>query len=212
MIKGKFEKVKIDRLKKAPWNYKEDDPELIKKLANNIRRNGVVVNLIVREIGSKKPASLEVIDGNHRLEAVKIIAEELGLQEIMVCNCGKLSLEEAQRMAVEINETRFVNDQLNLAKTIKSITGAYTLEELLTTLPYNQETLEGLIKLADFDFDALPDREKPKGKGGIIIRLNGEEGNLFLTVKAEIIHEKGQVLTDGECVVALINAYKTHKG
>ena len=53
----------IDALRKAPWNYKTDDPKLAEKLRANMERNGQLENIVVRQMDDE---SYEVVNGNHR--------------------------------------------------------------------------------------------------------------------------------------------------
>ena len=39
----------LHSLVEAEWNYKVDNPDLIETLANNLKRNGQLENIIVRE-------------------------------------------------------------------------------------------------------------------------------------------------------------------
>lgn len=95
-----FELVRVSKLRKAPWNYKEEDEELSEKLLNAIKRSGQTVNIIVREI---KDGNYEVVDGNHRVD----VFQKLDLDEVYAVNLGRVSVAEAKRQAVEVNETKF---------------------------------------------------------------------------------------------------------
>ena len=120
-IKQKCEKgfirLPINMLVKAEWNYKTNDESKASKLAANIKRNGQVENIIVRQISKAK---YEIVNGNHRLDAFVSAA----IDEPMVFNLGKISLAEAQRVAIETNETRFENDHIKLAEIISGLIGA----------------------------------------------------------------------------------------
>ena len=45
-----FHSLPIDKLVEASWNYKDDDEVLQEKLAENIKRNKQIENIIVREL------------------------------------------------------------------------------------------------------------------------------------------------------------------
>ena len=78
----------IDKLIKADWNYKTDgSEEQITKLMNSIEYDNSAGVLAVRKIKNK----FEVIDGNHRLEALR----RLDWKEIQVENFGELSKAKA---------------------------------------------------------------------------------------------------------------------
>ena len=46
----KWQEIELSKLVGAPWNYKKDFEYLEEKLINNIKKNGIIENIIVREI------------------------------------------------------------------------------------------------------------------------------------------------------------------
>ncbi|RLG71284.1 MAG: hypothetical protein DRO04_00035 [Candidatus Iainarchaeum archaeon] len=118
----------VDALRPAPWNYKHQDNEMQQKLENNIRRNGVLLPCLVREIGD---GLYEVVDGNHRLLAY----EHLGITRVACVNLGAISAAEAKRIAIEINETRFPAADTLLAEIVEELKVEFPLEDLQATLP-----------------------------------------------------------------------------
>lgn len=159
----------IDKLVAADWNYKKEDFEQSKKLAENIKRNGQVENILVRELAT---GFFEVVNGNHRLTTFT----ELGFKEVVCYNFGKISDAQARRIAIETNETRFETDNIKLAQLIKEISGdeGFKLEDLETTMPYTQQQLEAMEDLVNFDWAKFqdevnkgedPDPEDPDAEG-----------------------------------------------
>jgi len=146
LIKG-FIKTKIEKLIKADWNYKQDDPEILEKLKANIKRNSMIENLIIREL---ETGFYEVVNGNHRLQALQELAWKA---EIMVYNLGKISLQHAERIAIETNQTRFNQDDVLLAGIIKEISAEFDIDDLVATMPYSEDELKTYIELTDFDFN-----------------------------------------------------------
>ena len=136
----------IDKLVKADWNYKEQDEEQSENLIGNMKRNGQVENIIVRKL---ETGFFEVVNGNHRLD----VMNKLGINNVVVCNRGKLSLAEAQRLAIETNETKFQSDNIKLAEIIKEMSLEFKDEDLLKTLPYNEEELNNFKELLSFDWE-----------------------------------------------------------
>ena len=90
----------IDILIKADWNYKEEDEYTSMKLRNNIQRNGQTENTHVRLL---KTGYYEVVNGNHRLDEFN----KLGKKYVYAYDHGEISLLEAQRIAIETNETHY---------------------------------------------------------------------------------------------------------
>lgn len=142
----RFKLIALDKLVKASWNYKTDDEEKAKKLKANIKRNGQIENLIVRELDT---GFFEVANGNHRLD----VFEELEMTHAVCYDLGQISAAEAKRIAIETNETRFRTDQLELAALLKELSGEFDINELETTLPYTHDELDGFLKLLDFDWN-----------------------------------------------------------
>lgn len=98
-----YQNIPIEKIVKATWNYKYDNSELKEKLKVNIAKNGQIENIIVRTIGDDL---FEIVNGNHRYDAFI----ELGIKEVVCFNVGKISLAQAQQIAIETNETRFESD------------------------------------------------------------------------------------------------------
>jgi len=206
-LSSAWQEVAVSRLRRAPWNYKEDDAERATALKANIERNGLIVNLIVREIG--KTDALEVVDGNHRLEVVR----ELGYETVMVVNLGRISKQEAERVAVELNETRFPTEELRLAAVMKDIVARFGLDELTETLPFGREKIDAYARLTDFDFDkmaeGMPERTRVMG---LTISLDPDETEIYLAVREEW-NKTGTGTGDahGTIVVGLCLFWREHR-
>lgn len=152
-----FMEISVKKLKPAEWNYKKDDDEKALKLLSNIKRNGQLENIIVRDIGRGK---FEVVNGNHRLPVFK----ELGIDP-MVFNLGKITQAEAERIAIETNETRFETDHIALAERIAGLMDEWSIEDLAATMPYTEEELDGMAKLLDFDWEQFNSDEDEDSQG-----------------------------------------------
>jgi hypothetical protein len=150
--------VPVSKLVKAKWNYKEDDEFRGEQLRRNLKRNGQIVNMIVRQLPSGK---MEVLDGNHRLDAVV----DLKWEKVYVYDLGKISNAAARRIAVEINETRFNSNLVKLSQAIAEIRKEFTLEELQETMPFRPEEFAAFSEMGAFDWS--DDSEKPDTEGGL---------------------------------------------
>ena len=129
-----FQKLPLNKLIPAEWNYKAENDAIQLKLENNIKKNGFIENLIVRELDNGK---YEVVNGNHRLKAL----QTLKFKDALCYNLGKVSDSRAARIAIETNETRFGTDKAKLAAIIKTLNDEFGTEELANTLPYEIEAL-----------------------------------------------------------------------
>ncbi len=144
MKKG-FGDIEVSKLKKADWNYKEENDEQTNNLINNFKRNGQLENILIREL---KKGSYEVVNGNHRLDVMKI----LKIKEVHTYNLGKISLSEAQRIAIETNETKFDADNLKMAELINMLSKEFPTDDLAKTMPYNEEEIKKMSELTEFDW------------------------------------------------------------
>lgn len=157
----RFKEIPIDKLVPATWNYKKDDEYIAKSLVNNLKSNGQIENIIIREL---KTGFYEIVNGNHRYQAMLQIN-----QDVVICyvyNEGELSDAQAKRIAIETNETAFENDVIKLAALLQEISEETALDELEKTMPYNLKEMENLVALNDFEWTP------PALNGG---EKNGEE-------------------------------------
>jgi len=137
-LKKKFIKVRLNKLVKCSWNYKNDDSKLLKKLVNNLKRNGQIENIIIRELDT---GYYEIVNGNHRLDAFK----ELKYKDCMCYNLGKITESQAKRLAIETNETKFSHDEVELSKLLKELEEEFDIDELIETLPYDDIQFNEII-------------------------------------------------------------------
>lgn len=169
-----YQKVPVKNLITAEWNYKKKDEELQKTLVNNIKKNGQIENIIVREIGDGK---MEVINGNHRLEAFKTLKTKF----VMVYNLGEVELEEAQRIAIETNETKFGTDNLKL-------------ENIFSNLQDSFDDLSDTISISEKFQKHIEEKSKePSKKSRTAISVSGET---YKTIKLELNTELAELFED----------------
>ena len=156
-LKKGWVKVDLGQLMKAEWNYKTENSEKSKKLTANLKRNGQVENILIRELNGK----YEVVNGNHRLDGFR----EAGIVEPMCYNLGKISDKAAQRIAVETNETRFESDPLKLAEIISGLTKEFGLLDIEQTTPFLENELKDFELLLNWDWSQY-DNKDPAADGG----------------------------------------------
>ena len=152
-IKKGWLDIVISKLVKANWNYKENNEKLTDKLISNFKRNGQIENLLIRELDT---GFFEVINGNHRLD----VMNELQFKEAHVFNFGKIGLAEAQRIAIETNETKFESDSIKLAELITTLTKEFPVEDLVNTMPYSKDDIDNMKDLVNFNFNEFGNTEE----------------------------------------------------
>ena len=140
----------IDLLVKADWNYKKENEFTSTKLRNNLKRNGQVENIQVREL---ETGYFEVVNGNHRLDEMVAIGKSF----VVAYDHGKMSQAQAVRIATETNETRFDKDEEKLARLLADLKIHFSEEDLLDTLPFTEEEFNDFMRISDFDLSSIPD-------------------------------------------------------
>ncbi len=159
------------KIVKADWNYKEDGtPEQISKLRESINKDRSAGVIPVRELDD---GTFEAIDGNHRFDAIML---EPAWETVYVENFGKISLAEAITIANRRNYQWFEDDVLKLSTLFKeSVLPEFKIEDLATFMPQSEEELKELLKLTEFNWDALPAKQKADKEKGDKLQIEMTE-------------------------------------
>ena len=138
-------KLPIEKLVKADWNYKTDGTdEQIQKLMNSIEFDKSAGVLAVRKIRDK----YEVIDGNHRLEALK----RLKYKTVLVENFEDLPKSKAIVLSRRRNYVWFDDDLVSFGTLLKEdVLPDIPMETLKEILP-EDENLENLLNFNEFEW------------------------------------------------------------
>ena len=142
---NKVETMNIDNLVKAGWNYKTDGTEeQINKLIKSIKYDDSAGILAVRKLNDK----YEVIDGNHRLEAL----QRIGWQQIQVENFGDISKAKAIIIARRRNHVWFDDDLKAFSDLIKNdVLPEIDTDTLKDILPDTPDEIDNLVNFGNFD-------------------------------------------------------------
>lgn len=141
-----FCEIEIDKILKAGWNYKSDNDSLKEKLKANIKLNGQVENIVVRQL---EEDVFECCNGNHRLDVLL----ELKYKKVYCFNLGAINKKQAMRVAIETNETKFSTDNVRLAGVFQEIFSEMDITDLVNTMPFSVDEMKGFKDLLDFDWD-----------------------------------------------------------
>ena len=153
MNRTQLANIDIKDLHKAEWNYKTDGTEeQIEKLINSINQDKSVGVLAVRETED----GFEVIDGNHRFEAVS----RMGWEEVPCENFGSITKATAITIARRRNHKWFEDDILAYAEIFnESVLAEYDIGELEKFMPDTKEEMENMSKMLEFDWDNFQETE-----------------------------------------------------
>ena len=152
-ISKEYQHIEIGKLTKAEWNYKEDDALTESKLIENLRKNGQVENIIVRETDK---GMYEVVNGNHRLKAY----QTLGYKKVLCYNLGKVNLLQAKQIAIETNETRFAPDRIKLAERVTELAEEFGSADIAATMPFSEKDISNLQSVLTYDWNDKAKRIK----------------------------------------------------
>lgn len=153
--------VEIDKIKPNSWNPKTKDTNRVefKEVKKSIDQKGLRSPIIVREIGKEE---YEIIDGEQRWTACK----ELEYSKVLIYNEGKVDDQLAQELTIAY-QTQVPFTEADIAKLIFDMYKKYESP----ALPYSENKIEDLRKLAEFDWDKymnntieLIDRDKKDGE------------------------------------------------
>ena len=165
---NKVETMNIDNLVKAGWNYKTDGTEeQINKLIKSIKYDDSAGVIAVRKLNDK----YEVIDGNHRLEAL----QRIGWQQIQVENFGDISKAKAIIIARRRNHVWFDDDLKAFSDLIKNdVLPEIDTDTLKDILPDTPDEINNLVNFGNFDWEE-PIEKEPKdndGKKTIVVKVD----------------------------------------
>lgn len=157
---NKVETMNIENLVKAEWNYKTDGTdEQITKLMKSIQYDNSAGILAVRKLNDK----YEVIDGNHRLEALR----RLGWMQIQVENFGDIPKSKAIVISRRRNHVWFDDDLKAFSDLIKNdVLPDIDTDTLKEILPDTPDEIDNLINFGNFDWEE-PEQKEPKESDGL---------------------------------------------
>jgi hypothetical protein len=172
--KPKIEKIPVSSLVPAPWNYKlTGTKEQIEKLKKSILSSQSAGVLCVRNLKNRNGKKLfEVIDGNHRLEAVI----EAGWKTVWCENFGKLSQAQAVVIARQRNWQWFADDVVKLGKLYTDeVLKMFEKDDVLEFLPEDLPELDRIIEAGIEGVEVEPEPDPEPGQKPGVIKLTAEQ-------------------------------------
>lgn len=154
---SQLETVPLSRLRQAPWNYKKPgNPEDIARLAASIRHDGSAGVLPVRTVPDTD--LLEVMDGNHRLEALALLAEtDPQWNAVRVENFGPVTVARAVLIARRRNYQWFDDDLTVLGALYRDeVMTEFDADTLDEFMPEGATGIQNLIDMLDFQWPDDP--------------------------------------------------------
>lgn len=143
---SKVQQVAIDEVKPNDYNPKERGSDKQKNIKRGLEAKGLLMPIFVRE--TKK--GLEIVDGEQRWTSLK----DAGNDKALIYNLGEMSDQEAKEMTLWFEE-QVPFDRVLQAQLVKDMTETYDNLEL----PYLDDEVENMIKILDYDPNALEDEE-----------------------------------------------------
>ena len=164
----------VEQIYPNPWNPNMTSARVDEAIRESIGIYGMVDPITCRKHPEIEGA-LQIIDGEHRLEACK----ELGFPQIPVVVL-EINDANAKKLTIISNETRGRAERVSLSQLVNEIADELDDENLRLGLPYYEDELEDLRKLSnmewgDYDSDK-PAGDNPKEDGSQIIVKHPQEG------------------------------------
>lgn len=139
----------LDRLVPAPWNYKLEEPEKLSKFIESVRRNQFIYPLVIAQRAEEPDnEAYEVLDGNHRLEALRKYST---LKEVPCVVFGRLTMNERKRLGVELNEWSFAKEPYRFAELFNDFSVDFSIDDLAATMPFESSDIVGFIEMISGD-------------------------------------------------------------
>lgn len=134
-----------------PWNPNKTKPRQQKAIAESLQTYSQILDIIVRP-DPKNVDRYQIIDGEHRYDELE--------DEVYVTVLHGLSDADAKKLTIILNETRGEADKIELAQLLADLSNELRGDELLNALPYEQNELDELVKLAEVDWDNFNNSEE----------------------------------------------------
>jgi len=194
----KLKIVLIDEVRPNTWNPKDKDTREYKKVVESVRLKGQRQAIAVRENNG-----YEIIDGEQRWRACK----ELGFEKVIVYNEGVMADKEAQELTLWY-QVQVPFNEVSLAGMITKMIADFPDMKV----PFNQEEIKDMGKLAEFNWDDYKQTEIPEeeedGIRTLNIIMNVEQYKIVQQAIDKIKEDAGDPdLSDARCLELICGDY-----
>lgn len=203
MIKPKIITIPFEQLVKADWNYKSEGTEAeIRVLAQSILEDNSAGIPAIREL---EPNVYELIDGNHRHDAISLLISmgKTEWENVECENFGKITKAQAITIARRRNYKWFDDNLFKYAELLRDeVLPEYPIETLDRFMPEGKQQITDLVEMLDFDFGSYQKSDNgkaPEKKFEIHIKADK-----WLVTKWEQV--RGQ-MSDYDFAVALLEHF-----
>jgi ParB-like chromosome segregation protein Spo0J len=197
MKKMQIDYVNPESLTNNLWNPNKVDSANQKKLVNSLNKIGIFKPILVRTLPDK---SLEIIGGQHRVEALISMGEE----EIPIYNMGVISDEDAKRITLADNSQY---GELDYEKFVDMVGNGEigSVDEIISFLPMDSDEFGNIF---DKSLDEINSLEMDLDNyESIDLEPNiPTKTKAFQVVRFKVAAEDAHIITDK------INRIKTEQG
>lgn len=155
-----FEHVPLETLHENTWNPNQQSERAFEAEKESIDTFGFIDPITVRAHPDIK-GEWQIVDGAHRYRALT----QLGHTDPVPIAIIDVTEAQAKRLTIILNETRGAADRVDLAALLADLSAEVGVDELRRGLPFDEDELDGLLKLADFDFDNFKLSDPPSAGG-----------------------------------------------
>lgn len=144
-MKTKYIDLNPNRIELPSFNFKKNDPEKLARLKIVIKNRGQVIPIQIYELEN---GTYQLISGSKILQCLI----ELEVDKVTCYNHGKISLNEAKRIALETDLQNYETDHVGLAEMIEDLVMHYQVYDLSLTIPLSQDDFITYTNYLKFDW------------------------------------------------------------
>lgn len=200
---SKLTTLPIAKLMSAPWNYKlAGTDEMKAKLISSIKNSESAGVLAVRVMPGGK---FEVIDGNHRLEAV----QAMKWTHVPCENFGKISQAKAVVISRQRNFQWFEDDVMALGQLYRDVVlPEFDTIDLMDMLPESDTTFDEILRLAEGAGAEPPEEPQSEPPEMTTIKLTAEQWAICRQAINQVKKvEEDDTISDGRCLELVAAEY-----